>query len=190
MTSKLDKIPFLTIGLITLSAIYFVTVNKPPSNRLLEWIINPIIHADSWHLIGNVITLGIAGSLVELWVCADSKKERFKSFLIVYGINQAITIRRWVAQGEPSIGLSLFIYAFMGMAVYNYSNSQFSNGLRKWEKLAPIAIGFLLAIAFIDFLTNSVQLGLISAIFADWQHLLAFGFGVVAFHFQKIQNRA
>jgi membrane associated rhomboid family serine protease len=110
--------------------------------------------------------------------------------LIVYGINQAITIRRWVAQGEPSIGLSLFIYAFMGMAVYNYSNSQFSNGLRKWEKLAPIAIGFLLAIAFIDFLTNSVQLGLISAIFADWQHLLAFGFGVVAFHFQKIQNRA
>lgn len=185
--SKFARFPFLTVTLIVLSAVYFVTVHKPPSNDVTQWILlGPIIHKDILHIGGNIFGLAIVGFLFEYWVCSKSMRMRLELFLIALAINYAMnliySLKAFFFNPSESYayGLSLLVYIFLGFALYHYWKIGSGAGaFHGWKRAIPIGIGVVIGGVLIQFVQETLLSGLVHTISEYLDHFAAFFLGML-----------
>ena len=129
-------LPAATIGLILINvAVYFAAVDVAPDDfkqwilafgdglHPLQWLTNNFLHADFWHLTGNMIFLWSFGLVVE----GQLGWRRFLPLYLGMGVLYGLVLQVAMLGGEGgAMGASGVIYSLLAIAMILAPNSELS----------------------------------------------------------------
>jgi membrane associated rhomboid family serine protease len=145
------------------SVVFFYYLYWFASESFLEWLfydpigqftlllIHPIVHANSSHLLGNMIFgIAILGTLIESWMVMLSRRKRYGILLSCYLVSLGPSALIWLSpkiHSAPAIGSSGLIFAGLAFALY-YCMAYFK---RKWLKSLNLLalVGIVIVSAFL-----------------------------------------
>jgi hypothetical protein len=196
--SERYQVPWVTLFLLSASVGFYylgsgILGTWVDSGQTMPiWLVHPIIHNSIVHLVGNLVGLGILGTLVESWMVELPWKTRMWIMLFSVFLSYCISLLPSIfAARPPAVGLSAIVSALLPFTASYYAmglNRRTSGGLNRF---APIGIGFMFALFVSPLIQGLQESGLLYVSMETELHLLAFavsGFAAVGFFMGEMKR--